>query len=470
MIKDYTKYFLPLSILLLTTLTSCKRTFKEDDYVAYFGGEILNPQEKYILFLKDDEVIDTIYLDKNNRFIHKFDSLPPGLYSFKHNPEYQYVYFDKNDSLMVRLNTFDFDNSVVFCGRGDEKNNFLMELYLKNEADKNNMYDNFDKDVKSFIKNIDSSFAIRKSFYLKRKAEIGWDENFDVVAKACLDFHHITKKEIYPYAHQFRTGENIRTKLHSNYYEHRKEVDFENALLTNYSPFIKYVSVMLNNVALQKDHLDLNENSLENNIEKLNITDTLIKNQKVKNVVLNNVALMYLLEDQNMYNNQKFIERYLQLTTDKENKKEISEIYNSVQNLKVGNRLPKIEFVNSSYQPVDINTLINKPTVLFFWTSHAESHFAASHKKVTELQAKYPVIGDVRGRGAMIAIEFVEPGTLNPNKPAVDAVAKFMHSNGVFVLTAGTYYNVIRFLPPLAISDALLLDALNVLEEALKSL
>ena len=390
MIKDYTKYFLPLSILLLTTLTSCKRTFKEDDYVAYFGGEILNPQEKYILFLKDDEVIDTIYLDKNNRFIHKFDSLPPGLYSFKHNPEYQYVYFDKNDSLMVRLNTFDFDNSVVFCGRGDEKNNFLMELYLKNEADKNSMYDNFDKDVKSFIKNIDSSFAIRKSFYLKRKAEIGWDENFDVVAKACLDFHHITKKEIYPYAHQFRTGENIRTKLPSNYYEHRKEVDFENALLTNYSPFIKYVSVMLNNVALQKDHLDLNENSLENNIEKLNITDTLIKNQKVKNVVLNNVALMYLLEDQNMYNNQKFIERYLQLTTDKENKKEISEIYNSVQNLKVGNRLPKIEFVNSSYQPVDINTLINKPTVLFFWTSHAESHFAASHKKVTELQAKYP--------------------------------------------------------------------------------
>ncbi len=90
--------------------------------------------------------------------------------------------------------------------------------------------------------------------------------------------------------------------------------------------------------------------------------------------------------------------------------------------------------------------------------------------KLRELQAKYPVIGDVRGRGAMVAIEFVEPGTLNPNKAAVDAVAKFMHSNGVFVLTAGTHYNVIRFLPPLAISDELLLDALGVLEDALKSL
>jgi hypothetical protein len=390
MIKNYIKYFLPLSIVLFSTLTSCKRVFKEDNYMAYFGGEVLNPQEKYVLFLKDDEVIDTIYLDKNNRFMHKFDSLSPGLYTFKHNPEYQYVYFDKNDSLMVRVNTFDFDNSVVFCGRGDEKNNFLMELYLKNEADRSLMYDNFDKDVQHFIKNIDSSFAIRKSFYLKRKSEIGWDENFDVVAKASLDFHHITKKEIYPYAHQFRTGENIRTSLPKDYYNHRKDVDFNNAVLTNYSPYIKYVSVMLNNVALQSNKEDLNENSLENNITKLNITDTLIKNQKVKNVVLNNVAMMYLLEDQNMYNNQKFIERYLQLTTDKKNKEEITEIYNSVQNLKVGNRLPKIDLIDISKKPVEISSLINKPAVLFFWNSHAESHFAASHRKIIDLQTKFP--------------------------------------------------------------------------------
>ncbi len=89
--------------------------------------------------------------------------------------------------------------------------------------------------------------------------------------------------------------------------------------------------------------------------------------------------------------------------------------------------------------------------------------------KLEELRAKYPVIGDVRGRGAMIALEFVEPGTKNPNAPAVDAVVKFCHANGVLVLNAGTYGNVIRFLPPLAISDALLLDALAVIEQAVAS-
>jgi len=86
------------------------------------------------------------------------------------------------------------------------------------------------------------------------------------------------------------------------------------------------------------------------------------------------------------------------------------------------------------------------------------------------MKAKYPVIGDVRGRGAMMAIEFVEAGTMNPNAPAVDSVVKHCHLNGVLVLNAGTFGNVIRFLPPLAITDAQLHEALDILEEGIAKL
>ena len=86
------------------------------------------------------------------------------------------------------------------------------------------------------------------------------------------------------------------------------------------------------------------------------------------------------------------------------------------------------------------------------------------------LAKKYPVIGEVRGRGAMQAIELVEPGTKNPNTAAMNAVVKYCQSKGVLVLTAGTYSNVVRFLPPLVITDELLKDALGVLEEAFASL
>ncbi|MEY3848912.1 MAG: hypothetical protein RLZ20_412, partial [Actinomycetota bacterium] len=86
------------------------------------------------------------------------------------------------------------------------------------------------------------------------------------------------------------------------------------------------------------------------------------------------------------------------------------------------------------------------------------------------LQAKYPVIGEVRGRGAMQAIELVEPGTKTPNTAAMNAVVKYCQSKGVLILTAGTYSNVVRFLPPIVITDELLKDALSVLDEAFASL
>ena len=86
------------------------------------------------------------------------------------------------------------------------------------------------------------------------------------------------------------------------------------------------------------------------------------------------------------------------------------------------------------------------------------------------LAAKYPIIGEVRGRGAMQAIELVEAGTKNPNPTAMAAVIKHCQSKGVLILTAGTYGNVIRFLPPIVISDELLKDALGVLEDAFASL
>jgi len=87
-----------------------------------------------------------------------------------------------------------------------------------------------------------------------------------------------------------------------------------------------------------------------------------------------------------------------------------------------------------------------------------------------ELQSRYPVIGDVRGIGAMLAIEFVQPGSLEPNAAAVASITAYAAQHGVLLLSAGTYGNVVRFLPSLAISDELLRDALTVLDEALAQL
>ena len=81
--------------------------------------------------------------------------------------------------------------------------------------------------------------------------------------------------------------------------------------------------------------------------------------------------------------------------------------------------------------------------------------------RLREMAERYPVIGDVRGRGAMLAIELVQPGTTTPNARAAAAVNTACHAEGVLTLTCGTFGNVFRFLPPLVIEDPLVNEALT---------
>jgi len=87
--------------------------------------------------------------------------------------------------------------------------------------------------------------------------------------------------------------------------------------------------------------------------------------------------------------------------------------------------------------------------------------------RLSSLATEHKVIGDVRGRGSMVAIELVEPDGITPNQPATVQVASACHRSGLLVLTAGTYGNVIRLLAPLVIPDDLLEEGLDVLAEAL---
>jgi 4-aminobutyrate aminotransferase/(S)-3-amino-2-methylpropionate transaminase len=89
--------------------------------------------------------------------------------------------------------------------------------------------------------------------------------------------------------------------------------------------------------------------------------------------------------------------------------------------------------------------------------------------RLTSLSEQHPQIGDVRGRGAMVAIELVRPGTTEPDAAEAARVSAACHAQGVVTLTCGTYGNVLRFLPPLVISDELLNEAFDVLAAALST-
>ncbi len=98
--------------------------------------------------------------------------------------------------------------------------------------------------------------------------------------------------------------------------------------------------------------------------------------------------------------------------------------------------------------------------------ARARSIGEAMTSRLREMAERYDVIGEIRGRGAMIAVELVRPGTREPDAAIAGAVAKACHAEGLIVLTCGTYGNVLRFLPPLVMPDHLLEEGLTILDKA----
>jgi 4-aminobutyrate aminotransferase/(S)-3-amino-2-methylpropionate transaminase len=89
-------------------------------------------------------------------------------------------------------------------------------------------------------------------------------------------------------------------------------------------------------------------------------------------------------------------------------------------------------------------------------------------KRFMEWKEKYPVVGDVRGTGAMIGIEFVKDEAKTPNSALVNAIVSAAWGKGLLLESAGTYGNVIRFLAPLCITDEQLVKGLDIFEEAIR--
>ncbi|MBA2809326.1 4-aminobutyrate--2-oxoglutarate transaminase [Streptomyces sp. KM273126] len=99
--------------------------------------------------------------------------------------------------------------------------------------------------------------------------------------------------------------------------------------------------------------------------------------------------------------------------------------------------------------------------------ARAKAIEATMKARLSAMAEKFEIIGDIRGRGAMIAIELVKDRTTKePNPEATGALAKACHQQGLLVLTCGTYGNVLRFLPPLVIGEDLLGEGLDIIEQA----
>lgn len=384
---------LAFSVLLISCSSSVKKN------TVLFAGEIVNPSSEYVVLYKGSHIVDSAKLDKTNRFAFELESIEGGLYHFNHEPEVQYVYLEKGDSLLMRLNTQYFDESLVFSGTNEDVNNFLLDLFLSDEEEERNIRANyFNLESEEFSEQIAKLRnekllilgTIQKESSLSQKA-------FDI-AKSSIDYTYYRYKEIYPFEHKRKLKEDVLHEVEDDFYSYRKNVNYNDKELTYLRPYYDFMKSHLGNISYMtcknkcKNLTDLGGNQLHFNRHKLNVIDSLVVEKDLRDNLFRNVAFNYLLKEHDSPENHSvFISDFQKVSSNNMHINEIENLYNGIQSMQPNGTIPAVNvmsIIDSTTTLTDIAR--NNKTVFYFWSGTNKNHYQNVFKRVNELSKTKP--------------------------------------------------------------------------------
>jgi hypothetical protein len=368
---------------------SCDTT-EEGAHDSWIGGEIINPKSDYVVLLKEGVLLDTVPLDEKNFFMYHPKNSEKGLYTLKHY-EYQLFYLEPGDSLMLRVNTIDFDESITFSGSGAEKNNLLIELFLRNEEDTKVMSDVYQLPPSQFLLKIDSLQNIRKKTYSSFLSQNKVSSDFKKIVKSNMDYDYYSKKESYVAIN----AENPFFSLDSlpkDYFDYREKVNFDNPSYRNYFPYTRFLNRYFDNLAYEKNNIgkDYNWDSYAHNKTKILLIDSLVKNDSIKNGLMRRAVRRYLLSTKDGLKAQEIVTLYGEKTNDINDLKALEALATYTIKLTPGNKIPDIQLVDTENLNRSLQNLIKKNSVIYFWTYESVRQYRDVHTKAAELHKKYP--------------------------------------------------------------------------------
>ena len=378
--------------LTVTIFISCNDASKKSECgVSWIGGKIVNPKLDYVVISHNRNVIDTVALDSTDSFIYKIENTDPGIYFFSHY-EYQALFLEPGDSVMIYVNTIEFDESLSFSGRGAEKNNFLMELYLLNEDVDDNMLSYYNDGPEEFQAKMDSVSSARHRLFDDFSNKTKASKAFKEIAKASIMYGIYSKKELYISAISKKKVYDESIENPESFYSFRDSIDFGNEALRKSYPYFRFLGNHLDNLAYDqyKKEAPFDRFSFIHNKHKIRIIDSLITNTSLRNTLSRNSVVRYLLNGKNVEEEMQMLEAFKKLNTDSSDIAEVEKLASATIKLAPGNIIPNVALVTTDNTMKDLHTIIKKPTVLFFWSGESIKHYRNIHTRAAELREKYP--------------------------------------------------------------------------------
>ena len=379
------------ALLLVSFFLSCTSEKKES--ATYFGGKVINPKSRYVLLFQQDKELDTFYLDKNNKFLKKIKGTPQGLYYFKHGNEHQYIYLEPQDSLLFRLNTWDFDESLVFSGKGAERNNMLLDCFLEAEKENNKCYRYYKLSPINFKEKIDSLKKLKEekfSKYLALHPEVS--DDFKKVLKIALLYPIYTKFESYRMYHRHEKQQDVDTQMKQiHFYSYRDSTDINIDRLMYYAPYYDYVSSYLYNEAFSKTK----NFSTDFTLNLLQTIHKKIQSEEVRNQMLYQIVISHFYKNSTCNQYDKVFYTFFKTNTNIEHKKNVQRLINDTKKEREGEKLSNFKVYDYNQEVLPIYDIIkNKKSLLLFWTKKQVSNeYLVS--RINYLKRQFPTINFV---------------------------------------------------------------------------
>ncbi len=357
------KYYIILTYIFFV---SCKKT--SQDSTTYFGGKIINPKCDYVVLFKQSKVLDTIKFTANNRFMTKLTNIKSGLYLFKHGVEHQYVYLEPNDSVLIRLNTWGFDESLRFSGVGANKNNALIETFLQNEQDDRDFMNYYEANVGFFGEKVDAIKKEKEKFFNNFKLENpNVSQGFLDILKIGLEYPLHTKIENYI---RESVANKSEFKVDSSFLVHRKVASLNKDSLMFYIPYRKYVYANLYSDVYQRK---LDGNSSQFIIALLHDIGKKIHAEKQRNGLLRHVVMRYLYDNCSDETDNEIYNTFASLSSNKQDQDRIFELLNDLNKISINTKIPDFTVINANGDVENIEDLIKEKKSLIYFRGKTKS-------------------------------------------------------------------------------------------------
>ena len=380
--------------VLFSTLIACKGKRNEPTIIS---GFFPNAKDSFVVLYSNDTPIDTAYLDKNKTFLFNLNITEGELFNFETDGKYQYVYVEPKDSVVVYANALSFEESISFSGKGSAINNFLLSQSKMSDAQEEVFRKFHSLPPMQYKNKSDSLYQERKREYddfLKLNPQL--TEKAKDLALVSATFPIYKEMEIYPFVYQNKNNISIVDLLPYNFYDYRKQINYNDSFLEYFRPYHRYMVMYVNNLAFTQYTYDTHtlvdvSRELGFHLQKIKIIDSLFTNGSLRDNLYRNAAYAYIFNIQEHTEYKDYFDKFAKYNKDNKYKAELDKVFRNVIALQAGRIPPDFDLINANGEPTKFSE-IQQPevTIYYFWSVNQKELSKLIFGRVSQLKKLFP--------------------------------------------------------------------------------